>query len=113
MSAFNFDQLIDRTQSSSEKWQKYAGTDVLPMWVADTDFQSPPAVIEALTQRIEHGIFGYTETPDSLNAVFIERMQRMYSWSLATEQLNWLRCYSNANLSPLHVSTSTIAARLS
>ena len=90
MSAFNFDQLIDRTQSSSEKWQKYAGTDVLPMWVADTDFQSPPAVIEALTQRIEHGIFGYTETPDSLNAVFIERMQRMYSWSLATEQLIWL-----------------------
>ncbi|NVK01997.1 MAG: putative C-S lyase, partial [Oceanospirillaceae bacterium] len=86
----NFDQLIDRTQSSSEKWQKYAGTDVLPMWVADTDFQSPPAVIEALTQRIEHGIFGYTETPDSLNAVFIERMQRMYSWSLATEQLIWL-----------------------
>jgi len=90
MSAFNFDQLIDRTQSSSEKWQKYAGTDVLPMWVADTVFQSPPAVIEALTQRIEHGIFGYTETPDSLNAVFIERMQRMYSWSLATEQLIWL-----------------------
>ena len=90
MSAFNFDQLIDRTQSSSEKWQKYAGTDVLPMWVADTDFQSPPAVIEALTQRIEHGIFGYTETPDSLNAVFIERMQRMYSWSLTTEQLIWL-----------------------
>ena len=90
MSAFNFDQLIDRTQSSSEKWQKYAGTDVLPMWVADTDFQSPPAVIEALTQRIEHGIFGYTEIPDSLNAVFTERMQRMYSWSLATEQLIWL-----------------------
>ena len=90
MSAFNFDQLIDRTQSSSEKWQKYAGTDVLPMWVADTDFQSPPAVIEALTQRIEHGIFGYTETPDSLNAVFTERMQRMYSWSLAAEQLIWL-----------------------
>jgi len=90
MSAFNFDQLIDRTQSSSEKWQKYAGTDVLPMWVADTDFQSPPAVIEALTQRIEHGIFGYTEIPDSLNAVFTERMQRMYSWSLAAEQLIWL-----------------------
>ena len=90
MSAFNFDQLIDRTQSSSEKWQKYAGTDVLPMWVADTDFQSPPAVIEALTQRIEHGIFGYTEIPDSLNAVFTERMQRMYSWRLAAEQLIWL-----------------------
>lgn len=90
MSDFDFDRLIDRSQSSCEKWLKYAGTDILPMWVADTDFISPPAVIEALKARIQHGIFGYTDTPESLNHVFIERMERMYNWSLAADQLVWL-----------------------
>lgn len=90
MPRFDFDRLIDRTMTSSDKWQKYAGTDILPMWVADTDFQSPPAVIEALNQRIGHGVFGYTSAPDSLNRVFIERMARLYDWQLNAEQLIWL-----------------------
>ena len=90
MPAFDFDQLIDRTQSSSEKWQKYAGTEILPLWVADTDFRSPPCVIEALPHRIDHGVFGYTDTPESLNRVFVERMQRLYQWQLQSEQLIWL-----------------------
>jgi len=90
MSAFDFDQLIDRSHTSSEKWLRYAGTQTLPMWVADTDFLAPPCVVEALQQRVAHGIFGYTDTPTSLNQVFIERMMRMYNWNLSTEQLIWL-----------------------
>jgi len=90
MSRFDFDRLIDRTSTSTQKWQKYANTDILPMWVADTDFMSPPAVIEALKQRVEHGIFGYTNTPDSLNQAFIDRMARLYGWKLTPEQLTWL-----------------------
>ena len=56
---FDFDREIDRSGTMSLKWDKYKGQDVLPMWVADTDFVSP-AVIEALTQRVAHGIFGYS-----------------------------------------------------
>ncbi len=42
------------------KWDKYQGRDVIPLWVADMDFLSPPAVIDALSERVKHGIFGYT-----------------------------------------------------
>ena len=46
--AFDFDQPVERRETGSLKWDKYAGRDVLPLWVADTDFMSPPAVIRAV-----------------------------------------------------------------
>ncbi|EOM2811992.1 aspartate aminotransferase, partial [Serratia marcescens] len=49
--AFNFDQWVDRSHSDSVKWDKYRGSDIIPLWVADSDFTSPPAVIEALQRR--------------------------------------------------------------
>ena len=52
-----FDEIIDRDNTNSIKWE-LAGEDVLPMWVADMDFKSPPGVINALKKRVEHGIFG-------------------------------------------------------
>lgn len=58
---FGFDQVTDRSGTGSLKWNKYAGRDILPMWVADMDLASPPAVIEALQSRAGHGIFGYTQ----------------------------------------------------
>ena len=57
---YNFDELIDRTNSGSVKWSK---PDVLPMWVADMDFKTVPEVTEALTKRASHGVFGYAATP--------------------------------------------------
>jgi cystathionine beta-lyase len=90
MSTFDFDHLIDRSQSHSEKWSKYQDLPVLPMWVADTDFASPPCVMEALHQRIDHGVFGYTHTPDELVEVFIARAKQRYDWSVTAESLVWL-----------------------
>src|SRR5262249_50655980 len=55
---YDFDRLVDRRRTDSSKWQKY-GPDVLPLWVADMDFQSPEPVIRALRERVEHGVFGY------------------------------------------------------
>ena len=55
---YDFDRLVDRRNTDSSKWQKY-GPDVLPLWVADMDFQSPEPVIRALRERVEHGVFGY------------------------------------------------------
>ncbi len=85
-----FDRAIDRSKSASQKWLKYQGQDVLPMWVADTDFMSPPSVLEALHQRIDHGVFGYTLPPAELTQAVIDRFQRLYHWSIQPEWLVWL-----------------------
>jgi cystathionine beta-lyase len=58
-----FDDIIERRNTDSFKWDmiiKLYGEDVLPMWVADMDFKSPQRVIDALKNRVEHGVFGYT-----------------------------------------------------
>ncbi|WP_290698155.1 PatB family C-S lyase [Amphritea sp.] len=90
MNSDRFDQPIDRHTTFSQKWEKYRDTDILPMWVADTDFMAPPAVIEALQSRVDHGIFGYTNTPAELNQLIIERMESQYNWTVQTEWLVWL-----------------------
>ena len=60
-----FDEIIDRRGTNSYKWDLVKEEDVIPMWVADMDFQTAPAIIEALQKRVAHGIFGYTLEPDS------------------------------------------------
>ncbi|ATA17951.1 cystathionine beta-lyase [Gibbsiella quercinecans] len=88
--AFNFDQQIDRSHSDSVKWDKYHGRDIIPLWVADTDFRSPPAVIAALQQRVAHGIFGYGHPSPDLIAVFVQRMVERYGWHIKPEWLVFL-----------------------
>ncbi|UNK63311.1 MalY/PatB family protein [Buttiauxella ferragutiae] len=82
--AFNFDEGIDRRHSDSSKWNKY-GDEVLPMWVADMDFRSPPCILDALHQRVEHGVFGYSVRPQELIEVVIERMASRYQWQIKPE----------------------------
>ena len=67
---FNFEICPERRATESLKWRVYA-EDVLPMWVADMDFLSPPPVIEALQQRVEHGVFGYAIDPPSLKQAIV------------------------------------------
>lgn len=88
--AFNFDQQIDRSHSDSVKWDKYHGRDIIPLWVADTDFRSPPAVIAALQQRVAHGVFGYGHPSPDLSAVFVQRMVERYGWHIKPEWLVFL-----------------------
>ncbi|CAH0533181.1 Cystathionine beta-lyase PatB [Vibrio stylophorae] len=87
---FDFDQVVERRHTQSDKWEKYAGQDILPMWVADTDFRSPPAVIEALHQRVDHGVFGYGHAPEHLTQLIIERMQTRYQWTIEADWLVYL-----------------------
>lgn len=87
---FAFDALIDRRHSSSLKWDRYQGRDILPLWVADMDFPSPPPVVEALRQRVEHGIFGYTLAPASLVEAVQAHVQHHYGWSIEPEWLVWM-----------------------
>lgn len=89
-SLFDFDTPVDRLSSSSAKWEKYVGKDIIPLWVADTDFRASPAIINALQQRVEHGVFGYTRAPQELEAAVIERFQRLYGWQLDRRWLVWI-----------------------
>jgi len=77
---FDFDTPVDRAGTWSTRWERYAGRDVIPLWVADTDFRAAPAILEALAQRLEHGVFGYSTPPHELRAAIAERMQRLYRW---------------------------------
>ena len=83
---YDFDQPVDRTASDSAKWHHY-DEDVLPMWVADMDFRSPEPVIQALHERVEHGIFGYGFEPPALRTAVVERLKRLYGWSVAPEAI--------------------------
>ena len=100
---FNFDAEIDRTGTHSIKWEflfeghklvfgdhaqaKHGRDRLLPMWVADMDFRCPPAVIDALTERVAHGIFGYTMPSDSYYTAVIDWMARRYGVVVEREWL--------------------------
>jgi len=80
--AYNFDQLVDRSDTDSVKWQKYQGRDVLPMWVADSDFAVAPEIQQALLRRAEHPVYGYTAVSNRLIELIVERMGDRYGWDI-------------------------------
>jgi cystathionine beta-lyase len=80
----DFDHVIDRRNSDSNKWRKFPA-DVLPLWVADMDFPSPPAVVNALRERVEHGFFGYLVEKPELQEVVAERMAKRYGWRVSPD----------------------------
>jgi cystathionine beta-lyase len=83
----DFDRVVERRGTDSNKWHKF-GPDVLPLWVADMDFRSPEPVVQALRERVEHGVFGYLrESMTELVDVFVERCRKRYGWTVAPESL--------------------------
>jgi len=84
MAAFDFDRVVDRRSTDSNKWRKFPA-DVLPLWVADMDFPSPPAVVQALHARVEHGFFGYLTEHNDLAEVVAERVAKRYGWRINPE----------------------------
>jgi cystathionine beta-lyase len=87
---YDFDTPIDRRGTDSQKWQKYAGRDILPLWVADMDFRSPPEVIAALHARVDHGVFGYARPTRSTIDTIVEALHARYGWSIEPSWLVWL-----------------------
>ena len=87
---FNFDSPVNRHGTASLKWDKYKESNIIPLWVADMDFVSPPAVIKALQERVNHGVFGYTVPPDALVATAQAMLKKQYAWEIEPEWLIWL-----------------------
>jgi len=87
---YDFDTTPDRRGTDSQKWQKYAGRDVLPLWVADMDFRSAPEVIAALQERVAHGVFGYARPTAAQVDAVVAAFAGRYGWWIDPAWLVWL-----------------------
>ena len=91
MAAFDFDTLIDRKNTNSLKYdfavERGRPADVLPLWVADMDFQAPSCVLEALQKSVAHGIFGYSDTKADYDEAVIGWFSRRFGWEARAEWL--------------------------
>src|SRR5437762_13355716 len=80
---YDFDRAVERRNTDSNKWRKY-GPDVVPLWVADMDFQSPEPVIRALRERVEHGGFVYLALQQrEFHELFADRLLKRYGWGVS------------------------------
>lgn len=79
---YDFDRVVPRRGTDSCKWDSAANDGVLPMWVADMDFQTAPAITEALRRRVDHGIFGYTRVPQSYYEAVTGWFARRHGWTI-------------------------------
>ena len=84
---YNFDELIDRRGTGCVKWDEAPSADVIPLWVADMDFRAAPAIMEAVRQRMEHGVFGYTVVEDDYYEAIINWFQRRHGWTIHREEI--------------------------
>lgn len=82
---YDFDTVVPRRGTNSYKWDSMPRADILPMWVADMDFRTAPAVTEAIRKRAEHGIFGYTRVPDSYYEAVTNWFERRHGWKISPE----------------------------
>ena len=95
---YNFDEIINRKGTGCVKWDAEApcstgdepsSADVIPMWVADMDFMTAPPIIEALQKRVAHGVFGYTEVPESYYQSIISWFHRRHGWNIEREWIQY------------------------
>lgn len=85
-----FDEVPDRRNTASLKWGKYAGKDVIPLWVADMDFRSAPEIVRAAVEAAEFGNYGYGKCPETLVEAVMLRLRRLYDWEIERHWLVWL-----------------------
>ncbi|MDO5608071.1 MAG: PatB family C-S lyase [Capnocytophaga sp.] len=90
---YDFDEIIDRNGTDALKWEalqpRWGRADLLPMWVADMDFRTPPFIVEALRERISHEIFGYTSKPKSWYQSIIEWQKRRFGWQIEANMISF------------------------
>ncbi len=91
---YNFDEIIDRRGTDCIKWdavgERWGRNDLLPLWVADMDFRTPPFVIDALKKRLEHEILGYTFACEEWYTSIINWLQQRYQWKVTREMLTFV-----------------------
>ncbi len=93
MASSDFHKVFDRSQTASVKWEMtkkiFGADDLLPMWVADMDFQPPREITEAIKKRTEHGIYGYTFIPPSTSAAIQNWMEQRHKWKINPDWIEY------------------------
>lgn len=89
MGKYDFDAEIIRKGTNSEKWD-FQGGDFIPLWVADMDFKTPDAILNAMKDRINHGVFGYTEYDWELTDTIVEYYRKYYQTEISPEWIVWV-----------------------
>ena len=100
MGKYNFDKVVERRGTNSTKWDcdvrtrvegiDYPVGELLPLWVADMDFEAAPEIRDALAEKVKHGIFGYTLMPDSCYDAIIEWEEKRHGWKMEKEWLTFV-----------------------
>lgn len=87
MEKYNFDEIINRRNTNSYKWDSAEREGVIPMWVADMDFKTAPCIIEALRRRVDHGVFGYTRVPQAYYDAVTSWFSRRHGWNFTSDMI--------------------------
>jgi cystathionine beta-lyase len=110
MNTTQFDKIIDRKNSDSEKWNAltklYGQEDILPLWVADMDFAAPPAVAAAIQARAAHGVYGYALRHPDYFTVVKRWLDKRHGWTVASE---WL-CPAPSTVTSMSIAINTFTA---
>lgn len=90
---YDFDTIIERKNTDCSKWdllgKRFGNPDAIPFWIADMDFCVPPCITEQIKKRAEHGIFGYTFTPDSYFSAAASWMKEMHGWEVKEDWITY------------------------
>ena len=79
---YNFDKIIDRHNTNCVKWDEFTDPDIIPLWVADMDFEIAPCIQQVLLKRVQHPCFGYTHVPESFYEATIQWFQHRHGWTI-------------------------------
>lgn len=106
---YDFDQFVERRGTNSAKWDSvervFGEEDLLPMWVADSDWPTAPAVVRAIKERAQHGIFGYTFPGDELREVVTDWLKERHDWEVDPD---WIS-FNDGVVPSLSVAIETVA----
>ncbi len=90
---YDFDTVVSRVGFNSRKYdmceKKFGTNDILPMWIADMDLQTAQPIIDELAKRVQHGIFGYTERPDSYFKAIADWQKKRNNWEVSTDLMSY------------------------
>ena len=84
---YNFDEIIPRKKTNSVKWDLVKDAEILPMWVADMDFKTAPEIIETLSEKVSHGVFGYSVIPENFHQSIIDWWKDYHQFIIEKEWL--------------------------
>lgn len=94
MGTYDFDKIIERRGTGSLKTnvleERYGNADLLPLWVADMDFETPQFITDALRERLEHSLFGYTVEPEDYRPAIIDWLAEHHGWKVEREWLSYI-----------------------